>query len=145
MWNRDTTSPNKKPEQEKYGNIHHKDPEVWETIKCKVEGSKNHYYDGIQHTQNRGIKRYIAEECQIITIDLSQYPYLERWFNDYELRFLSRLTRLYYPTIFGDFFMNYFVIFDKYCPKGSNFVDMRNRTRILMREVILDSFEYRIN
>lgn len=77
-----------KPEE---GNvIKSKDPKVCESIRWEVEGTKKHFYDGLHPTQNRPMKQPIAEEYQIVTFDLHEYPDLERRSYEYELVSLSK-------------------------------------------------------
>lgn len=54
---RETTNTNKEPEYEESDVIQKKDPKVRDLIRSKVEGSNKHYYDGLQTTQSRSIKR----------------------------------------------------------------------------------------
>lgn len=80
-----TADPKIDPEYEEGDLIRSKDPEVQESIRWKVKDSKKHFCDGLQSNQSRNMKRPIAEEHQIVTTGLHEYPDLERRFNEYEL------------------------------------------------------------
>lgn len=41
--------------------IKSKDPKVQESIRWKIEGTKNHFFDGFQPTQNRSMKQTISK------------------------------------------------------------------------------------
>lgn len=91
------------------------------------------------------MRRVIAEEHQIISTGLHEYPDQERKFNEYELGYLSKPPRSYYPILVCKFFASYLIILVRGFPKGSNMVDMQNRTRVPVRGVIVDIFYNTIN
>lgn len=91
------------------------------------------------------MKRPNAEEYQIFKTNLSEYSDLERRFNKYELAWLSKPPGSYYPDIVHDFFANYLTILEKDCPKRTRVIDIRNRTRVSIRDIIVDIFDHTIN
>lgn len=114
-------------------------------IREKIERAKKHIFDGLHPTQKRPMKMPIIEEHHIMTIDLHEYPNLEKRFNEYELVCQSKPPWSYNSNLVCKFFANYIVMLEKDCLKGSKVADMRNKARVLMRGVRVNIFDHTIN
>lgn len=90
---------------------------MWEELGWKIEETRKNFFDGLEPTANRPIKRPISEEYQIITSYLHEYLDLERGFNEYELGWMSIPPSLYYPNLVREFFAIYLALLEKDFPK----------------------------
>lgn len=52
--------------------------EVRESIRWMVKGYKKNYFDGLQLTKSRSMKRPIANELQKIIMNLLDYPNINK-------------------------------------------------------------------
>lgn len=100
-------------------------------IRWQVDGAKIHYFDGIEPTKSRSMKRSFSKEYHIVTTDLLEYLDIERQFNEYELGLLSIPLETYYPTIIHECYTNYLAMLKKDFPNGKKVSDMENLVREL--------------
>lgn len=72
-------------ENEKETMVNSKYPQMRESLRWQIEGSKDKFLDGLESTASRPIKRPISEKFQIVMSEFHEYPRLELRFNEYEL------------------------------------------------------------
>lgn len=75
--------------------IRHKDPQIREIVRWKIDGAMEKFYDGLALTDSWPIKRPFSKEYEIIIIELHKYPKFKRRFNEYELAWMGKAPRSY--------------------------------------------------